>query len=261
MKAKLAKILLALMLVFTGSAFANITVASQSASAASCDNNATFLNFRAWWFGLCDASTGELMNPSTRIGSDGKPVVGNSGKITITHFVWKIVFNVMDILLNIIAYAAVFFVLMGGFNILFSSGDPGRVSKGKQTLTHAVLGVVVALLAGGLVRFANDALIGSGSNDLVISGTGQAIHISNSGGGGDPDAAWIGATSALLMVAGIGAVLMVVWGGVKLSMSSGDPQAAAKAKNTIIFALIGAVIMIAASFIVRIAVSSVTGTP
>ena len=54
----------------------------------------------------------------------------------------------------------------------------------------------------------------------------------------------------LLYLGGLGAVFMVIYGGVKYTTSMGNPEATAQARNTIIYALIGLVIAITASFIV-----------
>jgi len=257
-RSKLAKMLLVFMLIMTGAIATNLTVASQPTYAA-CPNG-NFLNFRPWWHGLRNNTTCELVTPVTRIDSDGNVSVGTggSGGYTITTFAWRIVFNSMDILFGIVAYAAVFFVVLGGFNVLFSGGDPGKVSKGKMTIMNALLGVAVALLASGLVRFVNDTLIGTGNHNLRIENSTGTFRVVD-GYDVNTDDVWLGAMGAFLMVAGIGAVMMVVWGGVKLSMASGDPAATAKAKNTILFALIGAIVMLLASFIVGFVADSVGG--
>jgi hypothetical protein len=54
----------------------------------------------------------------------------------------------------------------------------------------------------------------------------------------------------LLRVAAIAAVVMVIYGGVQLIASQGNPQEANKARSTIANALIGLIIAIAASAIV-----------
>jgi hypothetical protein len=58
-------------------------------------------------------------------------------------------------------------------------------------------------------------------------------------------------------VAGIVAVLIIVIAGMRYSISQGDPQATAKAKNTIIYAVIGLVIAISAFAIVGFVLGSV----
>jgi len=62
-------------------------------------------------------------------------------------------------------------------------------------------------------------------------------------------------------IVGIAAVIMVIWGGFSFITSSGDPQKAAKARNTILYALIGLVIVVMAQLIVRFVVGLFTIGP
>ncbi len=58
-------------------------------------------------------------------------------------------------------------------------------------------------------------------------------------------------------IAGALTVLMVVYGGLKYVISQGDPQATAKAKDTILYALIGMVVCILSFSIVTFVASRV----
>ncbi len=66
----------------------------------------------------------------------------------------------------------------------------------------------------------------------------------------------IGLISPILGVAGLLAVVFIVYGGIQLTTSAGNASKAAKAKNTIMYAVIGLVIVMLAcaivSFIVKI---------
>ena len=63
----------------------------------------------------------------------------------------------------------------------------------------------------------------------------------------------------LLYVAGLGSVIMIIFGGVRYTTSMGNPDATAQAKNTIIYSVIGLVIAITASFLVTFIATSVLG--
>lgn len=63
------------------------------------------------------------------------------------------------------------------------------------------------------------------------------------------------AIQVLLIVAGIIAVIMIIVGGLKYVTSSGDPQAISSAKKTIIYAIIGLVVVIFAQLIVQFVLS------
>ncbi|MCL2002036.1 pilin [Candidatus Saccharibacteria bacterium] len=247
MRGRLAKMLLAVAMVLGGATFANVTLMASPASA--CGNpsavvNSGFFNLRPWYHGLTISGGTELCRP---VAGSGATTGGNNIEMRI--FIWRIVGNVADILLTLIGYAAVLFVLVGGFWVMFSSGDPAKMARGKTTIGNALIGVVIAVCASGAVRFINDALFVSGTEPTITADPG-GVNIS--GAPTDTDAMWMSAVSNFLFMMGIAAVAMVVWGGVKLSASAGNPQAQAKAKNTVIFALAGMVVMVLAGALVRI---------
>jgi hypothetical protein len=57
--------------------------------------------------------------------------------------------------------------------------------------------------------------------------------------------------NALSLIAGVAAVVMLMIGGFRYTISQGDGSGTAGAKNTILYALIGAVIVVFAQIIVR----------
>jgi len=59
----------------------------------------------------------------------------------------NVVNSITDWLFIIIVAIVVIFVLIGGFAILTSAGDPAKVTKGQNYLIYAAVGMGVALLA------------------------------------------------------------------------------------------------------------------
>lgn len=59
----------------------------------------------------------------------------------------------------------------------------------------------------------------------------------------------------VFMASALLSVIFVAFGGLKYVLSSGDPQGAAKAKNTILYALIGLIIAVSAFSIVSFVAS------
>ncbi len=72
------------------------------------------------------------------------------------------------------------------------------------------------------------------------------------------DGALTNITNTLLRAIGLIAVVMLVFGGFKYIISGGDSAKVASAKNTIIYAIIGLIIVILAYAIVNFVVNSVT---
>jgi hypothetical protein len=51
----------------------------------------------------------------------------------------------------IVLIVAVFFILLSGFWFITAGGDPDKLTKARMNLFYGVIGVIVALLAKGLV--------------------------------------------------------------------------------------------------------------
>jgi hypothetical protein len=61
------------------------------------------------------------------------------------------------------------------------------------------------------------------------------------------------------VIVGVVAVVMIIWGGLKYITSGGDSSNVSSAKNTIIYAIVGLVIVALAQFIVRFVLGKTTG--
>lgn len=76
------------------------------------------------------------------------------------------------------------------------------------------------------------------------------INLPNAGAGATGENQLSNILTTVFMIAAGVAVLMVIIGGLSYVLSTGDPQKAAKAKNTILYAIIGLVVAIMATTIV-----------
>ncbi len=61
--------------------------------------------------------------------------------------------GVMNIFLGIMGAISVLMIAVGGFKYTMSMGDPGAIKKAKDTILYAVIGLIVAILAGSIVNF------------------------------------------------------------------------------------------------------------
>ena len=114
-------------------------VAYQPPVSAACGD---FLTFPAWYDGLVDNQTNcEL-----------KPIGNESGEVPLRRFVTLVALNVVEIILQLIAYAAVAFLIVGGFRYLTSTGDPNLMSAAKKTITNAIIGLVIAIFSAAIVN-------------------------------------------------------------------------------------------------------------
>jgi len=61
--------------------------------------------------------------------------------------------KITTFLFALIGIVAVFVIILGGFNMMISSGDPGKVKKGKDTILWGIIGLIVTILAYAIVNF------------------------------------------------------------------------------------------------------------
>lgn len=105
-------------------------------SGGSCNTNARLLTFPTWWRGLeIDSST-----CSVKIGDN------------LEKDIAKIVTNIVEIILQLVGYASVVFIIVGGFHYLAAAGDPGRVMRGRKTIQNAIIGLIISLMSVGIVN-------------------------------------------------------------------------------------------------------------
>lgn len=67
--------------------------------------------------------------------------------------VWLIGLAVIEILLRIAMIAAIAFVVYGGIKYAASRGNSDKVESAQRTLTDAVIGLIIAIVATAVVGF------------------------------------------------------------------------------------------------------------
>ena len=109
---------------------------------AACSTN-RFLTFPAWYRGITNADC-EIKNPTAGAGKD---TAGGLSK-----FIWTIVLNIIEIALQIIAYAAAGYIIFGGFKYLTSTGSPDKTVAARKTIIHALVGLVLSFMSIAIVN-------------------------------------------------------------------------------------------------------------
>ena len=64
----------------------------------------------------------------------------------------QLVVNIIQFLINISLLVAVVFIMWGGFLILTSGGSSDRLGRGKKSITAAVTGIVIVLVAMSAIK-------------------------------------------------------------------------------------------------------------
>ncbi|HYG84362.1 MAG TPA: pilin [Verrucomicrobiae bacterium] len=66
--------------------------------------------------------------------------------------------NIINIMLFIIGAIAVLMIVIGGLRYVTSGGDSASVTGAKNTVLYAVIGLIVAIMAYGIVNFILDSI-------------------------------------------------------------------------------------------------------
>lgn len=61
--------------------------------------------------------------------------------------------NIVNTLLFVVGAISVIMIIIGGIMYATSAGDTGKVTLAKNTVTYAVVGLVVSFIAFGVVQF------------------------------------------------------------------------------------------------------------
>lgn len=80
--------------------------------------------------------------------------------------------NGINLALGLVGVIAVVVIIIGGISFVTSQGDAPKVTKARNTILYGVVGMVIALLAFGIVNF-------------VLSGVFGGSTDGGDGGGGD----------------------------------------------------------------------------
>ena len=113
--------------------------------------------------------------------------------------------------------------------------------------------------------------IGMGTTLSVLATSGVYAQLDGGVGGGIEDArtgespeeipvVLQNIIRILLWVVGAASVVMLIIGGIRYTVSAGDQQAVANAKNTILYAIVGIVVAVLAWAAVSFVFDSLTGT-
>ena len=114
-------------------------------AADKCTDN--FLGFPAWYRGLTKPY------PNCDIKSPDSTPNG------LSNFIWHIALNVLEVGLIIVGYLTGFYFLYGGFLFIGSQGKPETAAKARLTMSYALIGLVVAMAAIGVVNFVVDGVL------------------------------------------------------------------------------------------------------
>lgn len=118
-----------------GVAFASMT--PQIAFADACSDKGRILTIPPWYKDLQNSDCKTLKTPNE---------VGG-----LSNYIWKIVLNIIEIMLHLVGYICVAFIIYGGFIFMTAGGSDGA-AKGRTTLLNAVIGLVISMASIAIVN-------------------------------------------------------------------------------------------------------------
>lgn len=128
----------------TGGAMMTMSPVLTQPVSAACGDRA-FLTMPAWWRGLTT-------------GGDCKTIASPEAVGGLDVFIWKIVLNVIEMMLHLVGYLAVFFIIFGGFQYITASGNAEGAVKARKTILNAVIGLVISIGSIAIVNVFAGAL-------------------------------------------------------------------------------------------------------
>lgn len=79
----------------------------------------------------------------------------------------EIVGRLINIFLSVLGIIFIFLIFYGGYNWMTAMGAEEKIKTAKQTITAAVIGIVIIIAAYAITRFVITQLIGA-TNPLII---------------------------------------------------------------------------------------------
>lgn len=218
----------------TFAAYTNTATPSCPTGGVSAGGN-SFLGIKPWYDGLID-SDGNILQP-----------VETESVTQTSCFIWTAVANVSSSISSVAAILAIGFVIYGGYLYIFSGGDAGKTAAGRKTLYAAFIGLAIIVLANVIFNTIRIVLNSSGGS----STTDGLVRLSSTGALINDLVQWF------VGIAGAISAIFLVYGAISYITSNGDAGKLAKAKNCILYALIGMAIVGAAEIIVSFYMSTI----
>ena len=69
--------------------------------------------------------------------------------------------KIINVVIGVLGVVAVVVVIYGGFLFLTAQGDPGKIKKGKDSITWGIIGLIIALLSWSIINFVLSSTMGA----------------------------------------------------------------------------------------------------
>lgn len=200
--------------------FAVLFLAPSQPAHAICGADPNFFSIPPWHYYLEGAAC------------EGDNVNNRDGGFELAD-IWLIFAALFEAVIKISAIVALAYVIWGGFKYITSQGSPEGTASARRTITYALAGMAMATLASASVTLFMDIVAGGTAGSGILPGADSSNALQR-------------VLNFVYAIGGAVAAIYVAIGTVKFATSTGDPGKAASARNTIIYALVGAVVIVGA---------------
>ncbi len=205
-------------------------------------NAQTFLGLKPWYFYI-------PMNSQCGFDPTGQyqfHLLGANSDLLL------IFLAIVDDLLIIAGIVAVFFVIYAGIRYITSQGSPDETAKAQSTLTFALIGLAIAVVAVPIISYLGNRFGTGGGGSVPIAGGNLDLNTLPNPAGVTTGSIIQKVLQDLFGVIGGLSLIFIIIGGLRYIYSGGEPQNTATAKSTIIYAIIGLCVAIVAESIVAL---------
>ena len=223
MKQVLKRIIFAAAFIFlVASPVAAVALPQTTHAAGNPACESSILGIPPWYRGL------------TTKDSNGNCVVKSPNEVGgLQTFIWTIVLNGIQIALVITSWIALFFILYGGFLLITGGNSSSQVEKGQKSILNAIIGLVIALGSIAITNLIFGVVNGGTVNQYGVHEISADDLVRNG-------------LNLFYYVAGISAVIVIIIAGINYITSMGDSGKVTRAKNMILYAVIGLGILLVA---------------
>ena len=141
-------------------------------------------------------------------------------------FVESVIPTVLDLLYKAAAAGAILSIIWGGFLMLFSGGEDGKIGQGRKSIYYGLGGLGLAMSANALVGFFVTEDWGvQGGGDIVFEGVLPTI------------------VRIALSLFNVAAVLIIIIAGFRMALAQGKTDEFKHGGKAVMWAAIGAIIV------------------
>lgn len=102
-----------------------------------------------------------------RLLSAGIPLFPNVDTNDLLGSIPRIIAGLINLAIFVAGGLSVIFLIVGALRLVLSTGTPANIASAKKTITYAVAGLILSLLAVAIVAVINPGLVGQPGSGVI----------------------------------------------------------------------------------------------